>query len=267
MSRRAQNVGRQLTVTQSGIPVLPPEPALTHRDGVLRQTDVAGLPSPIPGHSYVYQLLDPVTREPRYVGRTRTPAIRRRGHRTRRPGKRSAVNEWHRRLSFHGLRAVMRILEGPVPYSDAARREEAWRQAHLQAGCELLNAVPCVDGLHEGREGWTWQEALSEVRALVTRLGVGINYPTRRQFADNGLSGLDSTIERRLGGHRRVAAKLGLAMPRPEWSPRSAERAVRRLAATLELARYPTPAEFEDAGQSGLFQAIAIRFGGHSEFA
>lgn len=161
----------------------------------------------------------------------------------------------------------MRILEGPVPYSDAARREEAWRQAHLQAGCELLNAVPCVDGLHEGREGWTWQEALSEVRALVTRLGVGINYPTRRQFADNGLSGLDSTIERRLGGHRRVAAKLGLAMPRPEWSPRSAERAVRRLAATLELARYPTPAEFEDAGQSGLFQAIAIRFGGHSEFA
>jgi hypothetical protein len=245
----------------------PPEPTPAHRDGVLRQSDVPTLPAPVPGCSFVYQLLDPITGEPRYVGRTRTPAIRRQGHRDRRSDKRSAVNEWHRRLALQGLRPVMRILDGPLPYREAARREETWRRAHLAAGFELLNAVPCVDGRHEGDAIWSERAALDEVRALARRLGLGGSYPTRRQFAESGLSGLESAVERRLGGHRTIAAQLGLAMPTPEWMLASAEHAVRKLVATLALERYPTAKEFTDSGESGLFQAITTRFGGHKAFA
>lgn len=142
--------------------VLPPEPSPAHPDGVLRQTDVPALPAPVAGCSFVYHLLDPVTGEPRYVGRTRTPAIRRQGHRQRHAGNRTPVSEWHRRLAFHGLRPVMRILEGPLPYRETARREEICRRAHVKAGAELLNAVPCVDGRHEGDRIWTEDGALAE---------------------------------------------------------------------------------------------------------
>jgi hypothetical protein len=144
----------------------------------------------------------------------------------------------------------MQVLEGPLTYAQAAIREEAWRRAHLDTGCELLNAVPCVDGRHEGDTVWTAHTARGEVRALASRLGLGSSYPTRRQFADNGLSGLDSAIERRLGGHRAMATALGLVMPTSDWTLRAAESAVRSLVATHGLTRYPTPREFGDAGQT-----------------
>lgn len=176
-----------------------------------------------PGHGFIYRLLDPITAEPRYVGRSRTPAIRRHGHRSRRPKKKSPVTAWHRRLALHGLIPVMQILEGPVSYAQAAIREEAWRRAHVAAGSELLNAVPCVDGRHDGNTIWTAETAGEEVRALASRLQLGGAYPTRRQFADSGLSGLDTAIERRLGGHRAIAAALGLVMPTPGWTLAAAD--------------------------------------------
>src|SRR4051794_39285002 len=132
--------------------MLPPRPSPTQPDGVLRQGDLPALPVPVRGKAFVYRLLDPVTAEPRYIGRTRTPGIRRHGHRSRR--KSSRVAHWHQRLALHGLVPVMQILEGPLTYAQA-RREEAWRRAHLNAGWDLLNAVPCVDGRHEGDTIWT----------------------------------------------------------------------------------------------------------------
>jgi hypothetical protein len=77
----------------------------------------------------------------------------------------------------------MQILEGPLTYAQAAIRGEAWRREHLETGCVLLNAVPCVDGRHEGDTVWTADTARSEVRALASRLGLDGSYPTRRQFA------------------------------------------------------------------------------------
>jgi hypothetical protein len=223
----------------SGAPgtILPARPNPTQPDGVLRQSDLPALPTPVRGQAFVYRLLDPVTAEPRYVGRTRTPTIRRHGHRTRK--RNSRVANWHRRLALHGLVPVMQILDGPLTYARAAEREEAWRRAHVEAGWELLNAVPCIDGRHEGDTIWTLDAARDAVRALATRLRFGDSYPTRRQFAENGLSGLDTAIERRLGGHRAMAAELGLVMPTPEWTVQAAERAVRRLVASRGLTRYP----------------------------
>jgi hypothetical protein len=245
--------------------MLPPPPSPTQPDGVLRQRDVPALPPPVPGQAFVYRLLDPVTAEPRYVGRTRTPSIRRHGHRSRRNSSR--VASWHRRLALHGLVPVMQILEGPLRYVEAARREEAWRRAHLEAGFELLNAVPCADGRHEGDTIWTPDIARGAVGALAIQLRLGGSYPTRRQFGENGLGGLDTAIERRLGGHRAMAASLGLAMPTPEWTLQGAERAVRRLVGSRGLTHYPTPKEFRDAVQSGLFHAITTHFTGHKAFA
>jgi hypothetical protein len=161
----------------------------------------------------------------------------------------------------------MQILEGPLTYAQATIREEAWRRAHVETGWELLNAVPCVDGRHEGDTVCPAAIARGEVRALASRLGLGDSYPTRRQFADNGLSGLDSAIERRLGGHRAMAAALGLGMPTAKWTLRAAECAVRTLVASHGFTRYPTLREFGDADQSGLFHAISTHFGGHKAFA
>src|SRR4051794_31276505 len=67
--------------------MLPPRPSPTQPDGVLRQGDLPALPVPVRGKAFVYRLLDPVTAEPRYIGRTRTPGIRRHGHRSRRSKK------------------------------------------------------------------------------------------------------------------------------------------------------------------------------------
>jgi hypothetical protein len=44
-------------------PILPPRPTPTQGDGVLRQSDVRALPAPVPGHGFIYRLLDPVTAE------------------------------------------------------------------------------------------------------------------------------------------------------------------------------------------------------------
>ena len=82
----------------------------------------------------------------------------------------SPVTAWHRRLALHGLIPVMQILEGPVSYARAAIREEAWRRRTWWPGSELLNAVPCVDGRHEGDTIWTAETAGEEVRALASRL-------------------------------------------------------------------------------------------------
>jgi hypothetical protein len=130
----------------------------------------------------------------------------------------------------------------------------------------LLNAVPCVDGRQEGDTIWTAETARAEVCALASRLQLGGAYPTRRQFADSGLSGLDTAIERRLGGHRANAAAVGCVMPTPEWTLEAAERTVRNLVAKHGFERYPTPKEFADADQSGLFHAITTHFGGHKAF-
>jgi hypothetical protein len=119
------------------------------------------------------------------------------------------------------------------------------------------NAVPCVDGRREGDTIWTAETAREEGRPLASRLQLGSAYPTRRQFAHSGLSGLDPAIERRLGRHRAIAATLGLVMP----IPAAAERAVCRFVATHGLKRYPTPKEFADADQTGLFHAITTHFG------
>jgi hypothetical protein len=175
------------------------------------------------------------------------------------------VTAWHRRLALHWLIPVMQILEGPVSYARAAIREEAWRRAHVAAGSELLNAVPCVDGRHEGDTIWTSETAREEVRALASRLQLGGAYPTRRQFADSGLSGLDTAIERRLGGHRAIAAGAGHADARVDARGCRTRRC--NLVAKHGLERYPTPKKFADADQSGLFHAITTHFGGHKAFA
>jgi hypothetical protein len=72
----------------------------------------------------------------------------------------------------------MQILEGRIPYARAAIREEAWRRAPAALGSDLLNAVPCVDGRHEGETIWTVEAARDKVRALESRLR--LEAPTRR---------------------------------------------------------------------------------------
>jgi hypothetical protein len=91
-------------------------------------------------------------------------------------------------------------------------------------------------------------------------------YPTRGQFAAARLSGLVTAVERRLGGHRAMAASLGLEYPRGAWTKAEAERAVRALAGQRG-GKYPTPREFHAHGLTGAFLAVTQRFGGHDTFA
>jgi hypothetical protein len=54
-------------------PILPPRPTPTQVDGVVRQSDLPALPAPVPGHGFIYRLLDPIT-----AGRATSVAVARR---------------------------------------------------------------------------------------------------------------------------------------------------------------------------------------------
>ena len=236
-------------------------------EGWLRQADLPTLPEVVAGHAFIYELIDPVTGQARYVGRTRAPRVRRTTHYVDRRAKTTAVAAWHRQLVAAGHRPVMRILEGPLPYDMAAAQEEHWRQTRLADGCALLNRVRCVDGRREGSPSWTADAARDRVRALATGL-MTTRYPTIGQFASAGLSGLHTAIIRRLGGHRQLAADLGLGYPRSAWTRAEAGRAVLDLVERLGCpGRYPAPREFYAHELTGAFLAITHRFGGHRAFA
>jgi len=124
-----------------------PEPLrAARRDGLLTQKD-SPLPTGKDGLSYVYQLVDPLTSLPRYIGVSNTPKNRLKLHRkAAEDGATTAVYEWWRQVLQRtgGHPPVMRTIDGPI-HDDriAEEREGAWEAIHRTAGIDLVNSAPC----------------------------------------------------------------------------------------------------------------------------
>ena len=242
-------------------------------DGILRQTD-APLPSLKRGSSYVYQLLDPLNGDPKYIGLALNPRKRLADHRSAaRRGESHLVYHWWCAVVKRscGHHPVMRVIEGPIEDDIFTRPAEcaelAWENAHRRVGIELVNAIRCGGGRNIRGGFWTPTLARETVLALVAKLGLGSRYPTQVQFIDNDLNGLRDAIARRLGGHRALALELGLEMRR-EWDDESAKETIQKLVKELGLGqRYPSPGQMREKGLSGLVAYIKRLPGGHREFS
>jgi len=237
----------------------------------LQQQDVS-LPEIKEGYSYVYQLLDPMTCEPFYIGLTRHPKDRLRQHAASARGgcKKPVYERWRSiRQRSGGRPPVMRVIEGPIldDVSDrpAEKAEMEWEDGHRVAGIRLMNSAPCG----AGRRGKTWtQDGVEDaIRRLVEDLDLGTTYPTRKQFCENGLGGLSFCVARSFGGHRSLAKRLNLKMrteERGRWDMAAAELAVKELVAKLNLgSQYPTCAQFVENEMKTLYNVIWRCLGGH----
>jgi hypothetical protein len=86
----------------------------------------------------IYKLIDPFTREVRYVGKTKKfPVQRLAGHISERTP--SLKKEWIKSIIEKGVTPEIVIIEEVDTPSKAAKREKHWIKYHLDSGCKLLN--------------------------------------------------------------------------------------------------------------------------------
>lgn len=103
----------------------------------------------------IYELLDPDTLVPRYVGQSRNAKKRFSWHLSAaKRNEKGRVYNWIRLLQRRGAKPVLRVLE--YCSQDAAdANEEAWVSTRRLEGCDLTN---CTDG-GGGIRGWRHSEA------------------------------------------------------------------------------------------------------------
>jgi len=232
------------------------------------------LPPAVDGQwRYIYELVDPMTHQSRYVGLTNRPKNRLSEYLAYKHCRSISKNldRWLSNLESQGsLAPIMLILEDPpVPRDEAGAAEQSWIERRRSAGCELLN-VRRGGSLGSKRFIWTDEKCDQAVMKLVRKRADG-KYPSYRDFRGAGLFAAYRHITRRPNGHRALADHLGLKMISDDfndWSEDGAlEAAVRQLVAKLGLDRYPTPREFYENGLAGGQTAIATRYGSHRQFA
>jgi len=87
---------------------------------------------------FIYELVDPQTDVPRYVGMTKNPRKRYSGHMN---GKTDGGEkyEWIRHLQEKQIQPKMRILETVSDLEHAKEREKYWIQYYVNSGIKLVN--------------------------------------------------------------------------------------------------------------------------------
>jgi len=85
---------------------------------------------------YIYALVDPITNDIRYIGRTANPKARLRTHLKK--DKNQAKSKWVEGLLAKGLTPKMVILDKAYGY-EAVRLEDHWIHRMIDEGCDLFN--------------------------------------------------------------------------------------------------------------------------------
>lgn len=102
--------------------------------------------------TFIYALLDPLTLEIRYVGKSNDPHERLRGHlidsKCDRENNRKA--NWIRSLLRRGLKPKMEIID-EVSVLEWEPAEAAYIIFYKKEGCDLLNGTPGGDGVEGGK--------------------------------------------------------------------------------------------------------------------
>lgn len=88
---------------------------------------------------FVYELVDPRTNTPGYVGITNNPNQRYFEHIELRV-KKGKKNDWIKQMLADGVTPKMRILEVVETREEARAREKFWIQQYIEQGMELTNA-------------------------------------------------------------------------------------------------------------------------------
>jgi hypothetical protein len=89
---------------------------------------------------FIYELSDPRTAIPSYIGITSNPNIRYIQHLERKTGSKKKC-DWIRDLLAEGIQPKMKILETVDSKQEAQDRERHWIQQYLKQGRELTNAL------------------------------------------------------------------------------------------------------------------------------
>lgn len=85
----------------------------------------------------IYVLLDPQTREVRYVGKTRNPKARLLSHWYSK--SRTYTSRWIQKIKANGLLPEMKIIESGLSESEWPDREKFWIQSYKESGSSLTN--------------------------------------------------------------------------------------------------------------------------------
>lgn len=118
--------------------------------------------------TFIYMLIDPITGDPRYVGKANVPLKRYKSHLFQSQLKeKNHKNNWLRGLLAKGERPYMMILE-EVPRSEWQRSEKKWI-AYFRSNPTIPPLTNSTDG-GDGAEGWTPSEEQRKRMSLV-RLG------------------------------------------------------------------------------------------------
>jgi len=100
------------------------------------------------GTNYAYALLDPDTKEARYVGITRDIYARYQGHlRLTSLKTNTPKNRWIKELLAQGKKPIMKILEtvhGHIGHLRVGTAERKWLRHYKELGCNMLNCIPVV---------------------------------------------------------------------------------------------------------------------------
>ena len=92
--------------------------------------------------STIYALLDPATREPRYVGQTVNPPSRERAYQTPVRASNKHLRDWLECLVCRSQKYVWFELELCLHGTEANVAERQWIRLLRECGCDLLNIAP-----------------------------------------------------------------------------------------------------------------------------
>jgi hypothetical protein len=101
--------------------------------------------------TFIYALVDPRTREIRYIGKTDKPAARLGLHIRTSASENTYRARWIRSLVAKGLRPILQIID-KVCVHDWQAAEAAYIIFFREEGCDLTNATPGGEGLGSGED-------------------------------------------------------------------------------------------------------------------
>lgn len=114
----------------------------------------------------IYKLLHPVTKEIRYIGKTKEALNRRLNKHIYNRGTNSKVSKWCKHLHKEGLNPIIELVER-VSFQNWEEREKYWIDYYRSLGSNLLNITPGGDC---GSEGYRHtKEAKSRISFLNSR--------------------------------------------------------------------------------------------------
>lgn len=95
--------------------------------------------------NFIYELIDPITKQTRYIGKTKDPRIRFNAHMNCSDQNSAEKNIWIAELKASGLLPIMKIIE-ECNSKEAFDRETFHIREYQKKGCDLLNkGYQCYD--------------------------------------------------------------------------------------------------------------------------